>query len=87
MTQLEIDKITNDVGLQKCSYNDQCDFCDSPKLGTFIRTGGHEYNDDWYWICGNCFVGITRNFPRLTGMKLGIKIDKIKDTLPVKLPF
>lgn len=71
--------------LQKCTFDDECDFCNEPKEGTFCRSGDEP--DDFYWICGKCFNDIAKRFPNLDNMRLVMKIDEMQQDLPVKSPF
>lgn len=79
-------RIENTI-LNKCNFEDECDFCNNPKEGTFCRSSGYEYDDDFYWICGKCFNGFSKKYPKLDEMRLMIKIDRLQEDLPVKLPF
>lgn len=80
--------ITPESILEKCEFDDECDFCTNPKGGTFVRShGGYEYYDDYYWICGKCFTETATKFPTLNEIGLMEKIDKKQGDLPVNLPF
>ncbi len=83
----EIEAKIAQIILQKCEFDTECDFCDDPKHGTFVRTSGYEYHDDFYWICGKCFIGIENRYSKLDDMQLMMKIDKLQEDLPIKLPF
>lgn len=87
MNQESIDNKADEVGLIKCTSGKYCDFCDSPKDGIFERTGGYEYHDDGYSICGFCLMKISCEFPFLAEINLGSKIDQLQEQLPIKLPF
>jgi len=88
MTQPEIDQKAQDTYLKKCTFNDECDFCNTPTYGTFVRNrSGYDCDDDFYWICGRCFINTHYKYHWLNDIKLLMKIDYLKDKLPVKLPF
>ena len=73
--------------LKKCTFDNQCDFCNIPEGGTFCRSSGYEYDDDFYWICKKCFDNIAKRFPKFDELRLITKIDKMQEDLPVKLPL
>lgn len=85
MNQKEIDDKALTTVLDKCSFDSECDFCIEPNNGTFCRNMGSD--DDYYWICGKCFIEIANKYPQLDGMKLSKKIDDEFDKLSTKLPF
>lgn len=88
MYQELIDNKADDIGLKKAeSEKLYCEFCDNPQDGTFIRTGGIEIDDSGYCICGYCIMKISCTYPTLSGINLGIKIDELYESLPIKLPF
>lgn len=65
-----------------------CDFCGYKWTdGLYCRSsGGYEYDDDWYCICGRCLLEYSCKFPFLHGIQLQMKIDDIRRFLPVILP-
>lgn len=52
---MEIKDAIEYLGLEECEFDDECDFCDSPKNGSFVSLSisecGTEAN---YYICGDC---------------------------------
>lgn len=84
MNQERIDQLAKSTYLEKCSFNDECDFCDNPKNATFVRKISI---DDWWWICGHCLTNVSNTYPDLKGLELMKKLDDLEDISPVKLPF
>ena len=40
--------------LEKCEFDDMCDFCKNPKKGSYAYITGCECRDTEYYICGDC---------------------------------
>ncbi len=43
-------------GLERCSFDGQCDYCKRPKKGTFVSMSGYEEPEADFYICGKCAV-------------------------------
>lgn len=82
-----IDRKADEVGIRKSKVGNLCNFCENPQDGTYERSGGPEYDDSGYCICGRCLIEISCRFPFLKEFNLGVKMDELYDELPVKLPF
>lgn len=42
------------IGLAKCEFNEECDFCSDPQYGTYSRLTGYDSSEIAYYICGKC---------------------------------
>lgn len=42
------------IGLTKCELNDECNFCNNPKKGSYARYVGYDSPEIAYYICGKC---------------------------------
>jgi len=40
--------------LEKCTFDDECDFCHDPSEGSYAFITGYEYRETEYYICGTC---------------------------------
>jgi hypothetical protein len=38
------------------SIHCECEFCDNPSLGMYVRVCGHEYVEAEYYVCGYCLA-------------------------------
>ena len=43
-------------GLDLCTFDDDCDFCKTPKKGTYVSMSGYEQPEADFYICGKCAV-------------------------------
>lgn len=43
-------------GLELCDFDDECEFCRSPKKGTYASISGYEQPETDFYICGKCAV-------------------------------
>lgn len=43
-------------GFERCEFNDECDFCKTPKRGSYARMIRHAESsaETDYYICGKC---------------------------------
>ncbi len=47
-------KIIESIGLSKCEFNNECDFCNEPEQGSYARLTGYDSSEIAYHICGKC---------------------------------
>lgn len=50
----EQNKKMESIGLTKCELNDECNFCNDPKEGSYARLAGYDSTEIAYYICGKC---------------------------------
>ncbi len=78
-------KQIEDIGFKKCTFDNECDTCNDPKLGTFARDqSGYEYDDDWYWMCGKCILKEIKTHSHKTNAQLLYHFDQLDKPI---LPF
>lgn len=44
------------IGLELCEFDDECDFCDDPKEGSYCRLihNPEDVTETEFYICGKC---------------------------------
>lgn len=44
------------LGLERCEFDDECDFCDSPSEGSYCRLShnAEDVTETAFYICGQC---------------------------------
>ena len=47
-------KEANKINTERCYFNDECDVCNNPKLGSFAIGGAYDEVDSY--ICGKCIL-------------------------------
>lgn len=49
-------KYIKDNGLERCEFDDDCDFCDSPEGGTWVQLCSipEDVTEATYYICRKC---------------------------------
>lgn len=50
------------INVERCNFNDECDICNDPKLGSFAY-GGSQYEVDGY-MCGKCVLKTRKKIDR-----------------------
>jgi len=47
------------AGLERCEFDDECDYCDSPEQGTYTRLihNPEDCTEAEFYICGGCLAG------------------------------
>lgn len=55
------DEYIKDRCLEKCDFDDECDICENPENGTWVKmTCGWETEADYY-ICGKCIESASKD--------------------------
>jgi hypothetical protein len=54
------------TGLERCEFDDECDYCDSPEQGSYVRL--HHIPEDGteadFYICGACIMDAIDDYRR-----------------------
>ena len=77
-------KQIEDIGFKKCTFDNMCETCEKPELGSFAREIWSEYDDDWYWMCGKCILKDIEKYYWKTNMQLLRHFDEKEKTV---MPF
>lgn len=52
---MTINKKAKELGLDRCDFDDECDFCNNPQNGSWVKLiRGYDYTDTGYYVCGKC---------------------------------
>ena len=56
------------TGLERCEFDDECDYCDSPEQGSYVRL--HHIPEDGteadFYICGACIMDAIDDYRYMT---------------------
>jgi hypothetical protein len=51
-------------GLEKCNFDDDCDFCDKPQGGVWAKITTAWETETEYYICGECIDEKAKEFDK-----------------------
>lgn len=77
-------KQIKDIGFTKCTFDNMCETCETPQMGSFARTIWSEYDDDWYWMCGKCILNEIEKHSHKSNAQLLYHFDGLEKTV---MPF
>lgn len=51
---MKLKQKAEELGLDRCEFDDECDFCDNPQNGSYAKI---DRGDVDYYVCGKCILG------------------------------